>query len=771
MPERPINPLFPNSNLSFHLWVERIAWAIAREEGDESFFVPEHGIYRKKLNIVNDEAMWHCFRLHIFTKRREIGVIGVRRKFIPPSIDTFQDMVFVLKGVKQSVEKRSNEPNFMQTLEQIVDSLSPTVMDWKWNTTWVGDLSEGIYSERRDHNPLDRETHPTYVDKFMIQTQANALMCSNEVYSWLKNRPKFRTGSGSSSTRASEVSASASDEKYASTSGTEFASGGSGSGKALIGIVPKMKFQGQTTHSLAEHFCDSILQAIEGDSKITSVKDPLSIIKRINTAAMEMLDPRLNVKIRPILLNNWKRRVSLYFGHMVASYQPDRLTIGILAKSIHSDLKGIAEEDKKMLDRVLAFLLFMHKEGDVYKQPKESIFEQLQDSDMMSKLECNEDVLIDLLQTDYFEKLKDRNPNKGDEVLSLLIGNLLVFKSHNLKLLRVVCKKARQYKPGHKFMVRPLIRLARGGNTYAKTYALHALRVIAEDVSKTQIKEIYDLGGVQVGVNAIQMTPSRDLLQTSVGFLEVLVDKRKDLNTDKTLVLTHHSFLNRLVSLLKKQQLGQRHDSSLLAAVSRLILQICPNPNVLYYLVVKGVIKELMDIVGDYRNYFKILIPVTVTLGTIFHHLTRHMDDERMKQLLFTRQSALQENLSTQSETLVGTLKHCTTREGLQVAVNILIALSHIITLDERLESDSKESKHNLQGIMRNLMENHGLEHALIQAKTTANNVLSQVNGDSGSTSAKRKKVWTTIINGVQRKAGLLLEQLRSLKTTLRQYK
>eukprot|EP00954_Amorphochlora_amoebiformis_P013344 1047010-Amorphochlora_amoeboformis.AAC.1 len=154
--ERPINPLFPNSNLSFHLWVERIAWAIAREEGPKmqtnqhinlDFIVDLTKIiqvmkafsFLSTVSIARSSTsltMRPCGTAFAYTSlpnaERSVTygcVIGVRRKFIPPSIDTFQDMVFVLKGVKQSVEKRSNEPNFMQTLEQIVDSLSPTVMD------------------------------------------------------------------------------------------------------------------------------------------------------------------------------------------------------------------------------------------------------------------------------------------------------------------------------------------------------------------------------------------------------------------------------------------------------------------------------------------------------------------------------------------------------------------------------------------------------------------------------------------------------------------
>lgn len=90
---------------------------------EDSYFIPEQGVYRKKMNIVGDQAQWTCYRLHVYTRHREVGVMGVRRRFLPPLLDTYQDMVFVLYG-KFSTQNLEVDPTFMRTLEATVSTIS-----------------------------------------------------------------------------------------------------------------------------------------------------------------------------------------------------------------------------------------------------------------------------------------------------------------------------------------------------------------------------------------------------------------------------------------------------------------------------------------------------------------------------------------------------------------------------------------------------------------------------------------------------------------------
>lgn len=82
LPPKPIPTDRPQSELEFALWTESIAYAVAEQEfqthmGPEfqdvtgykdSYFVPQRGMYRKKMNVVGDQARWTCFRVHIYTK-------------------------------------------------------------------------------------------------------------------------------------------------------------------------------------------------------------------------------------------------------------------------------------------------------------------------------------------------------------------------------------------------------------------------------------------------------------------------------------------------------------------------------------------------------------------------------------------------------------------------------------------------------------------------------------------------------------------------------
>jgi len=85
---------------------------------EDHYFIPDQGVYEKTMNIVGDQAEWTCYRIHVYTRHREIGVMGVRRRFLPPLLDTYQDMIFVLYGKVSS--KLVTEPDFMDTLESVV---------------------------------------------------------------------------------------------------------------------------------------------------------------------------------------------------------------------------------------------------------------------------------------------------------------------------------------------------------------------------------------------------------------------------------------------------------------------------------------------------------------------------------------------------------------------------------------------------------------------------------------------------------------------------
>jgi hypothetical protein len=112
---------------------------------DERFFVVSKEAYKKEISIVNDPSVYVCYKVHIVTRDRQIALMGVRRKFMPPDAFRQQDLVFVLVGRKLklytkleidqsdgALKDEAFDPEELQEftvpLERLVDSLTPLEM-------------------------------------------------------------------------------------------------------------------------------------------------------------------------------------------------------------------------------------------------------------------------------------------------------------------------------------------------------------------------------------------------------------------------------------------------------------------------------------------------------------------------------------------------------------------------------------------------------------------------------------------------------------------
>ncbi len=135
-------------------------------------------------------------------------MIGLRRKFAPPLLDTYQDMIFVMYG-KRDIEFKF-QPYFMKSLENVVDSISPASAAWQTrkkkqmnllslnqaflnrsNNSNNNNNNDGSSSLRNELSHSLRREHlqQTYYDLELLQIRANTFSLNREMYSWLKNRP------------------------------------------------------------------------------------------------------------------------------------------------------------------------------------------------------------------------------------------------------------------------------------------------------------------------------------------------------------------------------------------------------------------------------------------------------------------------------------------------------------------------------------------------------------------------------------------------------
>ena len=197
------------------------------------YFIASSLIHSKHTNVVGDKSTWICFKMHLYTTQREIGIIAARRKHLPPYCDTYQDLIFIQYGPKAN----RNEPlilqtNFLKELENILDTLSPTIVPLPF---W--------YAGRLDMHMI----HPTYIDSFVIQARMNALLYDHASYLWFQTRrwlasppPARREGE----TQAAAIAASSSATQQRLREG---------------GLVPTVDFLGNDCYELAQSFANAIL--------------------------------------------------------------------------------------------------------------------------------------------------------------------------------------------------------------------------------------------------------------------------------------------------------------------------------------------------------------------------------------------------------------------------------------------------------------------------------------------------------------------------------
>ena len=99
---------------------ERMARA---QSSDSEMIVLRSEQYHKKMNLMGDLASYACWAVHLRTPQLDVGVIAIRRKFIPPVGDTYQDCFIVLHD-----DVAIDDPVlFMSGLERQADTLSPLV--------------------------------------------------------------------------------------------------------------------------------------------------------------------------------------------------------------------------------------------------------------------------------------------------------------------------------------------------------------------------------------------------------------------------------------------------------------------------------------------------------------------------------------------------------------------------------------------------------------------------------------------------------------------
>lgn len=60
-----------------------------------NYFIIESKPYVKKQNLSSDKALWTCWQVHSRTETNDLYVTVLRRKYIPPLMEVFQDIICI----------------------------------------------------------------------------------------------------------------------------------------------------------------------------------------------------------------------------------------------------------------------------------------------------------------------------------------------------------------------------------------------------------------------------------------------------------------------------------------------------------------------------------------------------------------------------------------------------------------------------------------------------------------------------------------------------
>ena len=137
---------------------------------EEVYWVISSNMYLKRSNMNADKASWSGWEVHIRTNKQDVLVILMRRKYIPPIMDSFTDTFFIIYGkekTKSEIEKLGMALNFPDT-EKTLKTLRDAADSMHFITT-INKIYTMIVQEKANALLLDEEAFAFYQYKLKIK--------------------------------------------------------------------------------------------------------------------------------------------------------------------------------------------------------------------------------------------------------------------------------------------------------------------------------------------------------------------------------------------------------------------------------------------------------------------------------------------------------------------------------------------------------------------------------------------------------------------------
>eukprot|EP00347_Sterkiella_histriomuscorum_P016136 403354352 len=140
--------------------------ALSRIDAKTQYYIMSSKPYIRKYNLTADKALINCWDVHIRTMKYDLFVTVLRRKFIPPLMELFQDIVIISifdfhNEHGQVGEFRSSDLYLAQVHHFLADSVYPTQ---RYNTIY-----KNIIEEKSNALLMDEDTMNFYHYNLNIQ--------------------------------------------------------------------------------------------------------------------------------------------------------------------------------------------------------------------------------------------------------------------------------------------------------------------------------------------------------------------------------------------------------------------------------------------------------------------------------------------------------------------------------------------------------------------------------------------------------------------------
>jgi hypothetical protein len=269
--------------------------------------------------------------------RRDITIIVCRRAFIPPTMDTAQDILIVFFG---EVDKYGSK-SAVTIPQSILDTLTPTIRGFE-------------------------------CDEIVVQTKADALLLSEEDYSWFLSRLRIKP--------------------KAWTRGLEFS-------KSLIFMLERAGLTGLLSHPSAVMLFQNI--TLRDDQE-----DPFEFAKYLEKEATGLPDTA-----PPEIFEEWKRRVWRFISWCIdGGVLPSVLSIQSLVY-YYNVLAGQPRPQSK-LSQIFENILYLKAPNEPYVNSP--LVAKVRDERLMRKFTFNEYVMIRLIESGYMKTILTQNADKSE---------------------------------------------------------------------------------------------------------------------------------------------------------------------------------------------------------------------------------------------------------------------------------------------------------------------------------------------------------------------